>query len=791
MRHNAIDTGRLTSAKMRSLPFVGALALLLFSASLAAQPARRPASIDVHAELARLGVRAHPETIQTLEGSPLGAEALRSLETILGSSAYSKAAVETLLLNAWQAPEIDVALVSLGKLKDIPGAGGLLKTMSRSDNRGHLEEARAAVEYLPRLRSVRSELPSGTRTQEIDLELLDGTLVEVKSSRRFADLHPDTLPVPPLADPDGTRSWRQAASDSWQPRTIRKLINQVYRYADTGATNVVLRFSDRPNRYVETMLREIAQELSGRVQLHLEVASSGLPPERLALQGNSASGRSALWDSARGFFDRFRDFDGRAEREMGRRAGDGRARELALEQKLERALSELPPEFQFSPRDVEIVPYKTLRASETGPFPIAMYVPGRDRVLVSDLHLALMSEVQIAAAVLHEGVHRKDFRQVRGRMSADRWFALYEKNPGLLEWGAYQQMIEFARARGIAFDLPGVKMAEGRTLEQFMRLYNREYLPGARGWRGGAVVEQSIAEVPSIAREVSPLDLARPLRYAMTLGPPGANGQTVRSLQRNRNRNPDWMRTLQSGQPLSSSRPVVPRGRDGGAGEVARFGKNAGVFGLGYLVSEGLFTVQDSVRSGRPNVDRWKALATSSGVLQVAGGFGAFSVGAAATSRALSAVAPRLAQGIFGRSAAMAAGMAAAQWIMTGETPNPARLALTVGSFMVSSAIVRAVMMKVGGQLVKRALLGAALGPVGWAILAVDLGLTLWLGQNIEELAWSGIQKLGKWFSSRGDKKDSEEGARREDPGRMSAPRGSIVGALEQVEEAIERSSRW
>lgn len=176
--------------------------------------------------------------------------------------------------------------------------------------------------------------------------------------------------------------------------------------------------------------------------------------------------------------------------------------------------------------------------------------------------------------------------------------------------------------------------------------------------------------------------------------------------------------------------------------EVRSFGKTAGVFGLGYLFSEGLFTIQDSIRERRPVLDRLTAMADPGYLVNFAAGFGAFMAGAAGTQRILQAVVPRLAGGIVGRAAGLGVGIALADWLLTGQAPNPARVALLTGSFMVSGAVVRRLMLAVGGQVVKRAVLGAALGPIGWAILAVDLGLTLWLGRNIEELAWEGIQGL-------------------------------------------------
>lgn len=232
------------------------------------------------------------------------------------------------------------------------------------------------------------------------------------------------------------------------------------------------------------------------------------------------------------------------------------------------------------------------------------------------------------------------------------------------------------------------------------------------------------------------------------------------------------------------------------------FGMGFSTFGGGFLVAEGLHTIEDSIRAGRPVLDRWSQMANLPFALDFTKNFAVFSAAAAVTHQALRGtaaalqatglgalrpVAWALSRGPVGAGAGLAAGMAAVEWLVTGKPPDPAHLAVTTASFMLTNFFTRRLLTLVLGQVAKRAFLGAA-GPVGWAILAVDLGLTLYFGKSTEELIWQGIRSLGGLFGRKGKGSDPSEDPAPERGLATGAARASITMELQRVADAIERA---
>lgn len=232
------------------------------------------------------------------------------------------------------------------------------------------------------------------------------------------------------------------------------------------------------------------------------------------------------------------------------------------------------------------------------------------------------------------------------------------------------------------------------------------------------------------------------------------------------------------------------------AAQAKRFAGNFGIFGGGFLIAEGLSTVEESIRARRPVLDRWTQMANLPFALDFTKNFAIFSGAAAATHAAvrglaaaakavpaLGPIASVLRRAPMVNGLGLAAGIAAIEWIATGKPPDPARLAVTTGSFILTNAVTRRVLTLALGQVAKRAFLGAA-GPVGWGILALDLGLTLYFGRGLESLIWDGIQALAHRRNPDRDQ-DATHATTASEDARTALPATSIVEQLDRVAGSI------
>jgi hypothetical protein len=225
---------------------------------------RAAANTSDEAAMRMVGVlsKAKPKTVAFLKASAKSDEALEAVAKLIKSdNGITEGKILKILNDTFYVEKgrLDTLLVDMGKLSDVPGLSVISEGLPGVKNLGFQRQLAVSADRVQNVR--RLERKVGTTMA--DIELLDGTLVEVKSGDVWKDITPNK---PRTGD-----VWRTVAEKNQQPREdIARLIDEVHHFHGASAPIEVVFKEIQPNSAILQMLDEIGQEIGKTIKITLE-----------------------------------------------------------------------------------------------------------------------------------------------------------------------------------------------------------------------------------------------------------------------------------------------------------------------------------------------------------------------------------------------------------------------------------------------------------------------------------------------------------------------------------------